>query len=119
MAHGEAEQGSSQGEKPWLVGDQEQTPPPAGPVGKPLRWACGSGPHLRDGVPVVPGIADESGGLVPQQRAGEPEDREEPEHRSSPTCQPDGPGWAGAHRHGAVRPRRRTNRRERPPRRWC
>jgi hypothetical protein len=36
-----------------------------------------------------------------------------------PACRSERPGWAGAHRHGAVRPRRRTNRRERPPDRWC
>ncbi|SDZ40403.1 hypothetical protein SAMN05444365_11372 [Micromonospora pattaloongensis] len=35
------------------------------------------------------------------------------------TCQSWQEGWAGAHRHGAVRPRKRKNRRERPPRRWC
>jgi hypothetical protein len=35
------------------------------------------------------------------------------------TCQTDRPGWAGSYRHGAVRPRPRTRRRERPPRRWC
>ncbi|WP_306212671.1 hypothetical protein [Actinoplanes sp. RD1] len=28
-------------------------------------------------------------------------------------------GWAGAHVHGAVRPRRRAAGRGRPPRRWC
>jgi hypothetical protein len=42
---------------------------------------------------------------------------------------PDGPsrggcrtalrGWAGAHSHGAVRPRRRAAGRGRPPGRWC
>lgn len=34
-------------------------------------------------------------------------------------CRSERPGWAGAHQHGAVRPRRRANRRERPPDRWC
>jgi hypothetical protein len=28
-------------------------------------------------------------------------------------------GWAGAHLHGAVRPRRRVAGRGRPPGRWC
>ena len=28
-------------------------------------------------------------------------------------------GWAGAHLHGAVRPRRRAVSRGRPPGRWC
>lgn len=35
------------------------------------------------------------------------------------TCRTDRPGWAGGHRHGAVRPRPRTSRRQRPPGRWC
>ncbi len=34
-------------------------------------------------------------------------------------CRSDRPGWAGGHRHGAVRPSPRRSRRERPPRRWC
>ena len=35
------------------------------------------------------------------------------------TCQTRLRGWAGAHVHGAVRPRRRAAGRGRPPRRWC
>ena len=42
-----------------------------------------------------------------------------PEGPRSPSCRTDRPGWAGAHRHGAVRPTRRATRRDRPPRRWC
>jgi hypothetical protein len=34
-------------------------------------------------------------------------------------CRSDLPGWAGAHLHGAVRPRRRAAGRGRPPGRWC
>ena len=34
-------------------------------------------------------------------------------------CRSDLPGWAGAHLHGAVRPRRRAPGRGRPPGRWC
>ena len=35
-------------------------------------------------------------------------------------CQSNLRGWAGAHLHGAVRPRRRAaGRRGRPPGRWC
>jgi len=37
----------------------------------------------------------------------------------APACRSERPGWAGAHRHGAVRPRRRATRKERPPDRWC
>ena len=35
------------------------------------------------------------------------------------TCRTDLRGWAGAHLHGAVRPRRRASGRGRPPGRWC
>ncbi|RKR87480.1 hypothetical protein BDK92_1758 [Micromonospora pisi] len=63
-----------------------------------------------------------AGGLVPRQRGGEPVDAEQPDgeelHRAS-SCQPGLPGWAGGHRHGAVRPRVRGDRRQRPPDRWC
>ena len=34
-------------------------------------------------------------------------------------CRTDLQGWAGAHLHGAVRPRRRAAGRGRPPGRWC
>jgi hypothetical protein len=34
-------------------------------------------------------------------------------------CRTDLRGWAGAHLHGAVRPRRRAVGRGRPPGRWC
>jgi hypothetical protein len=34
-------------------------------------------------------------------------------------CRTELRGWAGAHLHGAVRPRRRTPGRGRPPGRWC
>ncbi|MDT5041041.1 MAG: hypothetical protein QOE51_2026 [Actinoplanes sp.] len=35
------------------------------------------------------------------------------------TCKTNLRGWAGAHLHGAVRPRRRAAGRGRPPSRWC
>jgi len=35
------------------------------------------------------------------------------------SCRTDLRGWAGAHLHGAVRPRRRAAGRGRPPGRWC
>ena len=34
-------------------------------------------------------------------------------------CRTELHGWAGAHLHGAVRPRRRAAGRGRPPGRWC
>lgn len=56
---------------------------------------------------------------VPRQRGVEPAGQVEPEPAASQGCRSDLPGWAGAHRHGPVRPRQRANRREHPPRRWC
>lgn len=35
------------------------------------------------------------------------------------SCRTERQGWAGAHLHGAVRPRRRAAGRGRPPGRWC
>jgi hypothetical protein len=60
--------------------------------------------------------------------AGEP--AEEPPHPASDDetteiaasrggCRTERRGWAGAHLHGAVRPRRRAVGRGRPPGRWC
>jgi len=46
----------------------------------------------------------------------------EEEPVSGPTrlgCRTELRGWAGAHLHGAVRPRRRAVRHGRPPGRWC
>jgi hypothetical protein len=45
---------------------------------------------------------------------------EEPEPGPSRMgCRTELRGWAGAHLHGAVRPRRRAAGRGRPPGRWC
>jgi hypothetical protein len=69
--------------------------PPAGAVGPVVAVA---GP----GVPVVD---DETvGGDDGASRGG---------------CRTERRGWAGAHLHGAVRPRRRAAGRGRPPGRWC
>ena len=49
-----------------------------------------------------------------------PVDQEEPEPGPSRVgCRTELRGWAGAHLHGAVRPRRRAAGRGRPPGRWC
>lgn len=42
-----------------------------------------------------------------------------PKRSTPPACRSQSDGWAGAHRHLAVRPRPRGARRERPPDRWC
>jgi len=49
-------------------------------------------------------LADGQVAEIPQQRG---------------TCQTNLRGWAGAHLHGAVRPRRTAAGRGRPPGRWC
>ncbi|MFY1687087.1 hypothetical protein [Plantactinospora sp. WMMB782] len=81
-----------------------------------------------------PGRPVDRSRLVPRPRPGEPDgdDLDRPARAAGPAetstvqadgrtpgCQTELPGWAGAHRHGAVRPSRRSVRRDRPPRRWC
>ncbi|MFD6565212.1 hypothetical protein [Micromonospora profundi] len=113
MAHGEAEHGCAQGE-PCRPGhhDHQVAGKPRRPVG---------------GLPAHPAHPAEPAGCrpaewaddapVPRQRAGEQALPAEPDDDAG--CRSGLPGWAGAHRHGPVRPRQRATRRERPPRRWC
>jgi hypothetical protein len=75
-------------------GDRRVREPEPIPAGRQLRRVC-------DPLPVPP---------------AEPSAADKPPVRA---CRSELPGWAGAHRHGAVRPRRRASRRERPPDRWC
>ncbi|MEU5669182.1 hypothetical protein ABZ749_02190 [Micromonospora sp. NPDC047753] len=103
MAHGEAEHGCAQGE-PCRPGHHD---PQA--AGKPRRPVGGAPSHP---VEPLPGRIDDEPAL-PRQRSAEP-DSDVPAG-----CLSELSGWAGAHRHGAVRPRPRATRRERPPRRWC
>jgi hypothetical protein len=56
---------------------------------------------------------------VEEQEAPPPPPEEEPAGPSRGGCRTDLRGWAGAHLHGAVRPRRRAVGRGRPPGRWC
>ncbi|MFF3869614.1 hypothetical protein [Micromonospora sp. NPDC001898] len=109
MAHGEAEYGCAQGEtrRPG-----HHDPQPAaehhrrltGPV-HPVEPTSGrAAERAEDDAP------------VPRQRTPEPL---ADELGRAAACCSDLPGWAGAHRHGPVRPRHRAVRRERPPRRWC
>ncbi|MET8910485.1 hypothetical protein [Micromonospora sp. NPDC004551] len=109
MAHGEAEHGCAQGE-PCRPGHHDQPPPAKHP-----RRAGLSHPEPATGW--APERVDDEA-QVPRQRAAEPVP---PAGEAEPAqgCRSDLPGWAGAHRHGAVRPRSRAVRRERPPRRWC
>ncbi|WP_433126227.1 hypothetical protein ACQPWW_26270 [Micromonospora sp. CA-240977] len=106
MAHGEAEYGCAQGE-PGRPGHHD---PQA--AGKHRRPAAGAPSH-----PVDPRPDDET--VLPRQRSAEASAWTEPDADVPAGCLSELPGWAGAHRHGPVRPRPRATRRERPPRRWC
>jgi len=55
---------------------------------------------------------------APPMAAAAVEDEPEP-GPSRMSCRTQLRGWAGAHLHGAVRPRRRAAGRGRPPGRWC
>ncbi|MEW2326206.1 hypothetical protein AB0880_00140 [Micromonospora chersina] len=111
MAHGEAEHGCAQGE-PCRPGHHDQQASAKHPrrtgLTHPAEPAAGWTPERADDEPTVP-----------RQRAAEPATPAGPEPEPAQGCRSDLPGWAGAHRHGAVRPRSRAVRRERPPRRWC
>ncbi|MFF4876033.1 MULTISPECIES: hypothetical protein [unclassified Micromonospora] len=108
MAHGEADHGCAQGE-PCRPGHDPQS------AAKHRRPVGGVPPHPAEPLAARP---DEEISL-PRQRSGEPAALGEPEPDIAAGCLSDLPGWAGAHRHGPVRPRQRATRRERPPRRWC
>ncbi|WP_089157970.1 hypothetical protein [Micromonospora sp. NBS 11-29] len=102
MAHGEAEHGCAQDE-PCRSGHEHPRRAGLTHAGEPT---AGRVPERADDEPPVP-----------RQRAEPAHPTVEPEPGSS--CRSALSGWAGAHRHGAVRPRSRATRRERPPRRWC
>lgn len=113
MAHGEAEHACAQGD-PCLLGHHEQQN-----SGKHHHRRVNLGtPHLAEpaGRPVETCRPVEDETAVPRQRIA---DCVEPEPVRQSACRSELPGWAGAHRHGPVRPSQRATRRERPPRRWC
>ncbi|MEV6693934.1 hypothetical protein AB0M35_20925 [Micromonospora sp. NPDC051196] len=121
MAQGDAEHGCAQ-EEPSRPGAHEQPATakhhhrrPTG-LTQPAEAHTGRTPERCDEEPTAarPGPAEP---VVPRQRAAEPP--VEPLEPDAPGCLSERPGWAGAHRHGPVRPARRNARRERPPRRWC
>ncbi|MDG4796357.1 hypothetical protein [Micromonospora sp. WMMD1082] len=121
MAHGEADHGCAQ-EEPCRPGPHEQPAlamhhrrPPG--LTHPVEPAAGRSPDCPedDAAPARPRGGEPS---LPRQRVTEPP----PPAQSGSTaggCRSDLPGWAGAHRHGPVRPAHRTVRRGRPPGRWC
>ncbi|MEW2377504.1 hypothetical protein AB0883_15575 [Micromonospora sp. NPDC047812] len=112
MAHGEAEHGCAQGE-PCRPGHHEQ------PAAAKHRRLPGGFPAHSPEHPARTPERPEDDVTVPRQRVAEPAATGEAEPAEVPGCRSDLPGWAGAHRHGPVRPRQRVTRRERPPRRWC
>lgn len=112
MAHGEADHGCAQGE-PCRLGQHDQPAPAKHPrrlsgVTHPVEPTAGWTTERADDEPAAP-----------RQRGPEPAAPAAPEPTPDQGCRSDLAGWAGAHRHGAVRPGNRTVRRERPPRRWC
>jgi hypothetical protein len=114
MAHGEAEHGSAESEQHYLLGQH-------GLAGRHMRWVCGAGPQPVD-CAVGDRVDDEADAEAQDAPPEAPLDEGRtigPERRGPAVCQSSRQGWAGAHRHGAVRPRARANRRERPPDRWC
>jgi hypothetical protein len=103
MAHGEADPGCVEADNPP---DQTDLDGPA--PGRQIRRICGD-PTAERTRPADDADADEpTDHVVGPIQFGR-----------APACRSERPGWAGAHRHGAVRPRRRATRRERPPDRWC
>ncbi|MEV7227011.1 MULTISPECIES: hypothetical protein [Polymorphospora] len=116
MAQGEAGNGCADEEVSRLVDPPEADAAPGGAGAG--RWVCGVGPHQL-GPPVLDDDveADEDTDPVPDRQLDG--STVLPRGTLPSTCRTDLHGWAGAHRHGAVRPTRRKNRRQRPPRRWC
>ncbi|MEV4465773.1 hypothetical protein AB0J51_19380 [Micromonospora echinofusca] len=112
MAHGEAEHGCAQGE-PCRPGHHEQ------PAAAKHRRLPGGFPAHAPEHPARAPERPEDEVTVPRQRVAEPAPAGEVESAVARGCRSDLPGWAGAHRHGPVRPQQRATRRERPPRRWC
>ncbi|MFC0504119.1 hypothetical protein [Micromonospora costi] len=113
MAQGEAEHGCAQGEPCRPVQHDPQ-------ASAKHRRPVGGMPYPADPAGARPVERAEDDVAVPRQRAGDPVVPVEPEDPVGDVgCRSDLPGWAGAHRHGPVRPPQRGSRRERPPRRWC
>ncbi|NLU79070.1 hypothetical protein HCA58_11920 [Micromonospora sp. HNM0581] len=121
MAHGEADQGCAQGEpcrpgphEPPALAKHHRRPP--GLV-QPAEPAPGRVPERAEDEPT----AGRQRGVeppVPRQRSVEPPTAG-PADAAADGCRSVLPGWAGAHRHGPVRPAHRSLRRDRPPGRWC
>lgn len=137
-ASGAAEPGLA-GERSRLIPRPRSAEPEVVDDPEPVNWSAGTRPAGRGGAGTPGGVSGPpapdgsagsssrpvSSGGEPDRRIGSPDgsagalDDEGQRDRRKPSCRTDRPGWAGAHRHGAVRPTRRAVRRDRPPRRWC
>ncbi|SDY92676.1 hypothetical protein SAMN05421684_2352 [Asanoa ishikariensis] len=109
MAHGEADPGCADADsQPHIPDESRRTPP-----GRQIRRSCAepTAERVRKERPDTDPTDD-----PPTDHVADPGPIQ---FGRAPACRSDRPGWAGAHRHGAVRPRRRASRRERPPDRWC
>jgi len=122
MAHGEADPGCADADS------QPHTPDEAGRItpGRQIRRICAEpkAERVRRDRPDTDLTDDPS--AEPPDPLAEPFADHVAESTAgpilfgrAPACRSERPGWAGAHRHGAVRPRRRATRKERPPDRWC
>jgi hypothetical protein len=123
MAHGEVAH-SAEGERCCVLCDEgrQQGEPPVRAHHRllgPRRLTEGASPEHGHEV-IAESLTDEwpAGEPSTDGRGTDPADEAAVDGRG-PTCRSEQDGWAGAHRHGAVRPRKRKGRRERPPRRWC
>jgi len=92
--------------------ERENDPAPTVETLSPTAGAplVAGGSAARPAVAVPPGEEHQAPPVVP----------DDPDQGPSRVgCRTDLRGWAGAHLHGAVRPRRRAAGRGRPPGRWC
>ncbi len=83
--------------------------------------AYGEAEHgCAQGEPCRPGPHEQSARSRTAEPGPPPSPTADSPAQPGPTaCRSQIPGWAGAHRHGPVRPALRNVRQERPPRRWC
>ncbi|MFY1624336.1 hypothetical protein ACN261_01320 [Micromonospora sp. WMMD723] len=118
MAHGEADHGCAQGE-PCRPGHHDQSGAARPHRRLATEQVCRAAERADDelalprqrGVETVDGATSRPAAVEPG-----PTGQPDPPARA---CRSDLAGWAGAHRHGPVRPGRRRQRVQRPPHRWC
>lgn len=76
-------------------------------------------PIVVEDLPPAPEPAQSTAASTPAAASVRAEDEPDDFVPARVGCRTDLRGWAGAHLHGAVRPRRRAAGRGRPPGRWC